>query len=498
MKLKMTIHKIKCVDDLTIELPLEKGLYAITGQNGSGKSTIVACASTVFFNLYMNEHFGKTSSDASISFDFGGTTCVWKKDSFNRWKKYTHGKVNIKGFFEGSLIFGNRFKDTSFDKLRRLDRLNSSTLSPASEFIRENLGLILQGNKNFYEKLFEINDSSMFQGSLFFYEKDGKRISQFHMSTGENLLISILNSIDIRNRDRDNLNKPCIFLLDEIELALHPSSLKRLVTFLDLISKQYNYAIYFSTHSIELISGIKPDNIFYVERYNDNTVNVKNPCYPAYATKFLYDHSGYDNVILVEDDLARSIINRILRKEKLMNSRLVHVLPCGGYTNVIELADDVIRNNLLGKIASIMIILDKDVEQKAQDFIQKRGIANNIPLNYLPVESLEKYLVKNLFINVDHKLYTELNDYVFQQRSLEDIIIEYRNGKQEWARTHPDKQYDNNGKSFYSLLDTELRNRNKDREWLIETVVDFLFSQRTSTVQPLVKFLKSKFGISNG
>ena len=493
MKLKMTIHKIKCVDDLTIELPLDKGLYAITGQNGSGKSTIVACASSVFYNLYMNEHFGKTASDASISFDFGGTTCVWKKDSNNRWQKKTSGKVNIKGFFEGSLIFGNRFKDTSFDKLKRLDWLNSSKLIPASEFIRENLGLILQGNKNFYEKLFEINDSYMFQGSLFFYEKDGKRISQFHMSTGENLLISILNSIDIRNKDRDNLNKPCIFLLDEIELALHPSSLKRLVTFLDVISKQYNYAIYFSTHSIELISGIKPDNIFYVERYNDNTVNVKNPCYPAYATKFLYDHSGYDNVILVEDDLARSIINRILRKEKLMNSRLVHVLPCGGYTNVIELADDVVKNNLLGKRASIMIVLDKDVELKAKDFIHDRGLANNIPLNFLPVDSLEKFLLKNLFVEVDHIFYTELNDYVFQQRSLEDIIIEYRSGKQEWENTHTGKQYDKNGKEFYSLLDTELRNRNKDREWLVETVVDFLFTQRPETVQPLVNFLKQKF-----
>lgn len=489
----MTIHKIKCVDDLVIELPLEKGLYAITGQNGSGKSTIVSCASSVFYNLYMNEHFGKTEPDSAISFELGDATCVWKKDIVNRWKKYTSGKMNIKGFYEGSLIFGNRFKDTSFEKLKRLYRLDSSALTPASDFIRENLGLILQGDKNFYEQLFEINDTTMFQGSLFFYEKNGKRISQFHMSTGENLLISILNSIDIRNKDRDNLTKPCIFLLDEIELALHPASLKRLVSFLDNMSKQYNYAIYFSTHSIELISGIKPDNIFYVERYNDNTVNVKNPCYPAYATKFLYDHSGYDNVILVEDDLARSIVNRILRKEKLMNSRLVHVMPCGGYTNVIELADDVVRNNLLGKKASIMIILDKDVEQLAKDYIQKNSISNNIPLNFLPVDSLEKYLLKSLFVNVDHDLYTELNDYVFQQRSLEDIILEYRNCKQDWEQLHPGKGFDNDGKKFYALLDNELRNRNKDREWLIEIVLDFIFNQRPLMIQPLVAFLKSKF-----
>jgi predicted ATPase len=89
------------------------------------------------------------------------------------------------------------------------------------------------------------------------------------MSTGENLMISIVNSIDIRNKDRASLSKPCLMFLDEIELALHPSSLKRFVVFLTEISNTYNYAIYFSTHSIELISGIRPDNIFFIERYAD-------------------------------------------------------------------------------------------------------------------------------------------------------------------------------------------------------------------------------------
>ena len=42
-------HKVKCVNNLKILLPTRAGLYAITGQNGSGKSTIVSCASSVFF-----------------------------------------------------------------------------------------------------------------------------------------------------------------------------------------------------------------------------------------------------------------------------------------------------------------------------------------------------------------------------------------------------------------------------------------------------------------
>ena len=312
MKLKMTIHKIKCINDLVLELPIEKGLYAITGQNGSGKSTIVACASSVFFNMRMNDYFGKTEEDAYIAFELENAKRSWKKID-DRWKKSSTGIMNIKGFYEGSLIFGNRFKDTSYEKLRGVEAIDTDKLIPANDFIRKNLGNILQGDANFYERLWFVSSYyEKFDGTIFYYEKNGKRISQFHMSTGENLLISILNSLYIRNNDRANLNKPCIIFLDEIELALHPSSLKRLVHFLQEISIQYNYAIYFSTHSIELISGIIPDNIFFIERHNDNSVEIMNPCYPAYATRILYDHSGYDNVILVEDDLAREIIRRIL------------------------------------------------------------------------------------------------------------------------------------------------------------------------------------------
>lgn len=332
----------------------------------------------------MNDYFGKTDADAYIAFELGGAKRSWRKIN-DRWKKHSEGEMNIKGFYEGSLIFGNRFRDTSYDKLRGLETIDTEVLIPADDFIRENLGKILQGNANYYEKLwFTPAGYQRFNGTIFFYEKNGKRISQFHMSTGENLLISILNSLHIRIKDRANLNKPCIIFLDEIELALHPASLKRLVHFLEEMSTQYNYAIYFSTHSIELISSIKPDNIFFIERHSDNSIEIMNPCYPAYATRILYDHSGYDNVILVEDDLAREIIRRILKKECLLSNRLVHVLPCGGYTNVIDLVNDVVRNNLLGKKSSICVILDLDVQEKAANYMAKNDISNNIPLITYP------------------------------------------------------------------------------------------------------------------
>ena len=487
MKLKITIRKIKSIDSLTIELPIEKGLYAITGQNGSGKSTIAACASSVFFNVPMKEYFGKTDDDASIYFEMVDSKRGWKKDSNNSWSKYTEGPVmNIKGFFEGSLIFGNRFKDMNYENIIRLDAINQNKLIRADEFIRKNLGQILQGDDNFYEKLWLVSPNyEKFKGDIFYYEKNGKRISQFHMSTGENLLISILNSLYIRNKDRASLTKPCMIFLDEIELALHPSSLKRLVQFLKEMANRYNYAIYFSTHSIELISGISPSNIFFIDRHADNTIEVINPCYPAYATRILYDHNGYDKVILVEDDLAKGIVERVLRSKNLLNNKLVHVLPCGGYTKVIDLADDVITHNLLGRKASISIVLDGDIRDKAEQYRIKQNIGNNIPLNFLPIESLEKYLKNKLFLNVDHKLFRKLNDYVFQNKSLTELIDTYK------KRTNPILD-DKDGKILFGIIDTELRERRIERSELVAMVVDYLFDTQDCSLSKLISFLQKQ------
>ena len=52
-------------------------------------------------------------------------------------------------------------------------------------------------------------------------------------------------------------------LLDEIELALHSSALRRLVYFLKEIADKHNTVVLFSTHSIELIRSISSENIFY-------------------------------------------------------------------------------------------------------------------------------------------------------------------------------------------------------------------------------------------
>lgn len=487
MNLNVSIHKIKSVEDLNISFPLEKGLYAITGQNGSGKSTIVTCASRAFYSINMEDYFGESEEGAFVKCSLNDIYRHWIRQN-NTWKHSSNGKMEIKGFYEGSLIFGNRFRNASYDKLKRVLTVSQTKLLPADDFIRKNLGIILQRDENYYEKLWYVSgaDVGLRSGYVFYYEKNGKRISQYHMSTGENLLISILNSINIRNNDRESVAKPCLLFLDEIELALHPASLIELISFLQRISEEFNYAIYFSTHSIELISRIDPEKIFYLERHSDNSLEVINPCWPAYATKFLYDHTGYDNVILVEDDLAREIIRRILRKERLMNNKLVHVMPCGGYTNVLDLADDVTKNNLLGNRVAVCVILDGDIKDEAEKYVIRKNLSRNLPLNYLPIPSLEKYLRNNLYLHVDHGLLRFLNNYLYQHKSIEEIIDYYKKDQDSHHET------DNNGKSLFKLLDEELKRRSKSRSDLIEMVVDYLFDSNDDKTAKIAEFLRKQ------
>ncbi len=245
-----------------------------------------------------------------------------------------------------------------------------------------------------------------------------------------------------------------------------------------------NYAIYFSTHSLEIISSIKPENIFFIDRHIDNSLEIINPCYPAYATKILYDQAGYDYVILVEDDLASIMINRLLRNNSLLNNKLIHVLPCGGYSNVLELAQDVVHSNLMGRNASIMVVLDADVKEDATNYISKNKISNNIPINYLPVESLEKFLRENLFIKVDKQLYRTLENFIFHQISLRTIIENYKNSGESVK--------DNNGKKLYNRIDTELRNRNKSRNDIIEIVIRHIDENHFEDLDKIISFLKKK------
>lgn len=489
----MHIKNVKSIKDITFSFPLEKGLYAITGENASGKSTLITSASTVFYTAKMIEYFGRPN-EASIEFWLDDAKRSWICTE-GRWSQSSSEKrMPINGFYEGSIIFGNRFKDTNLSALRILDQLKEEDLEAADDFVRENLGIILRDDPLFYKKLWVIKphiaQAHGLQGNPYFYQiTDTTFISQGRMSTGENLLISILHSLNIvcAKRGKNTAQRPCIVFLDEIELALHASALRRLVIFLNQISEKLDLAIFFSTHSLELIRDIKPQNIYYLERQIDNSIYVTNPCYPAFATRNLYSDDGYGNdvVIFVEDDLAKSIINRVLLEKDLINNIRIKILPTGGWTNTLTMAHDVISSRLLLKGTKVIVVLDRDIQSEVPSFMKKRPECKYISPDYLPISSLEKYLKSNLVDKVDVKLKQKLDNYIFRRKPLQAILQEYikeRNGAN-----------DKDGKSLYGKMIGELRAMKMERDDLVELILKYIMETEPENINTLAEYLQEKF-----
>ena len=119
--------------------------------------------------------------------------------------------------------------------------------------------------------------------------------------------------------------------------------------------------------------------------------------------------------------------------------------------------------------------------------MKKERINFSTPPNFLPIKSVEKYLLDNLILDVDSKLFNDLTNYIFQGKSLNILINEYK--KIEQNPSDKDKDGIKNGKTFYSLLKAELRQIRKEEKELIDFITDYLFEKNDNKIKELANFL---------
>jgi len=486
-ELKIKIDDVRNIKTIDIKLPLSPGLYAITGKNGSGKSTLMATIANLFYYQLLNSFFVNCANDKSqISYRFKNIEQNFTYDD-NRKAWRMHGrKIYMHGFYEGSLIHGNRFRDTNRRALLNAANVKKGELIEAGQEIKDNLGLILHDNREKYQNLFKVRSDRAhqifkFRGSPYFLVEGDKLISQLSLSTGENLLLSLLHSLYNQLSSRKGKSDNYFVLLDEVELALHPSALIRLVKYLKKISKENKMAIYFSTHSTDLIRNIDPNNIFFLNKHLDRSIEVINPCYPAYATRNIYMHDGYDYLILVEDLLTKKMIDWVLKKEGLLSSKLVHILPCGGWHSVIALHQEIMTSNFLGAGKKAFTVLDGDVEANYKKEYIDKGLHHNLNVAFLPIKSAEKLLRSKLIDNVDHQFFRHFNDSFFHKKSLDEIVGEYVS----------DNPNDRKGKALIKKIRTELETIDSSFDEIATKMMEYIVEHENMT--PLTRRVRGIF-----
>lgn len=111
--------------------------------------------------------------------------------------------------------------------LRMAGSINIDTdIADADDYVKENLSFILHGNYDYYQNLKRIRNKNIAKDlglkntPYFIQVRNGRLISQYRMSSGECLLISLLHFIyNALIRRSLPLDKPILMLVDEIELG---------------------------------------------------------------------------------------------------------------------------------------------------------------------------------------------------------------------------------------------------------------------------------------
>lgn len=491
--IKLHAVDIKSIRDCKLDFPFEKGIYALVGANGSGKSTIMLLLSQLVRESSLNRLTMRDFNRYSyIEVEIDGKLDKWIFSNNNmRWiteKMPVQNHYN--GFYEGSIFYGTRFVDAN--NVERLIDTSTTFIEnavDADDFVIENLSIILHNDKLHYKTLKRLRTRDIanrynLKGIPYFVESAGKLISQFNMSSGECMLITLLHFINnVIIRKNYKKGEKFVFLIDEVEIALHPGAIDRFITFFEelLKNQEIELTVYLSTHSIEIINRLSSRNIYQIECDN-GIVSATAPSYPNYAIRNLYlpTGNGYDYLILVEDELTKAVVEKTIKKNNLFMNKLYCVIPSGTWSSTLNLHKEMLKKNVLGIGKKIISICDGDVK----DEVNKVDKFKNLRKLFIPIPSIEKYLRNVLIIDPNKTLIKFLGDKYFTQRNLIDIIKEYISNY-----TIED---DKNGKNFYDMLIKNLKINCIEENIFIQQFCDDIyeimdFSKFTTDLQKLMK-----------
>ena len=326
----------------------EKPLTAIMGVNGSGKTTVIhalACA-------YQPPEGGKGENHRFSDFFVPNTDALWQGSEFYVVnEKIERDRTTIlpsrkygKAFDRWSPRYGDRPKrniyyigiDSCLPEIEKSNTQNRIIYSSrrkedrlSQKVIRDAAAIL---NKNYQSLVENTFQSKHFNG----VELDsGLKYSSLSMGTGEQRTIKILEKIL-------NAEPYSLILIDEIDLLLHVSSLKRLIRRLDEIARDKHLQIVFTTHALEMVDLTQYVGIQYINNISlseGQETLEKTIVYNTINSDLVYSLTGSCErplKLYVEDELAKAIVKKVLRTLNI--SGKADVIKYGAMENAFTVA----------------------------------------------------------------------------------------------------------------------------------------------------------------
>lgn len=365
---QIIISNIKNIQSMTFNVP-NPGLHIITGQNGVGKTTLFTCLSRICNNNAFRVGFPSKSSDTfdlftgSIEYNVDNNVVKYTRRPNGEWRPNTKNSTVLSEFGYPEIINITTKDKRVFSQENIIPRRRRNT----DEWLNQKLNSIFDTDR--FSNMIKIVTGDLRRGRA--VERDRRNniayaiplgndryYTERNFSFGEIVLINLL--FDIKYATNGSL-----VLIDELEMAIHPSAQIRLIDCLKDIASEKGLTIIISTHSASIIRSQK--DVIFLETLSDGIINSIYHCPPAKAIGAIgmREDTNPDIIALVEDSMAKCLFHALIQKyislQNEDNYLDIRIMAIGGFPNVMSFFMEA-NNYLFYDNVYVTAFLDKDVE----------------------------------------------------------------------------------------------------------------------------------------
>ena len=408
-----TLKSIKLVEGQfrslkPFDLEFKYPITAISGVNGSGKTTILALSALAFqndiygyipdgrnqssykFNDFFVRSRGELPPHGTLKFGFlydkwKDGAGLWiqerKRPPQSRWS--IPKSVPCRNVVYVGLNRAVPYNERTTYKNYRYKFKKSNTHNKNAQKICELAYKILQIDYTSYNSL-QIGNLTLKNVSVNDTEGNSYEYTGFNMGVGENVVFDILHPLFASGKNT-------LLLIDEIEFGLHESAQIKIIEELKEICKKMRCQIITTTHSSAIINSLPPEGRIFIEPRPKKT-KILPEISVNYAARLMGNFGASDLNVFVEDEVSKAIIhswlpNKIKRRMNIVDIGSAETLlrQLSSYFNegnehCLCILDGEQRNfqgSLPGKLIKYTEANDEEKESKIKEWSKLR-------IQYLP------------------------------------------------------------------------------------------------------------------
>lgn len=376
------ICNLRNIQRLRFPIP-DRGVWLLTGANGAGKTSLLACirrlgnrnAFPVHFPSSLRSDRLDNHQTGTVTYEVNGSTVEYAY----RGERWTPRPRSASHMFESFGYSSVTYIGATADRITpRPEDFDTRHVKAVDKQIIAAANQIFQTNK--FSNLRSINLSRGIGNDAFVLALGTSPQtfhSEKHFSLGELCVLKLLRLLK-------NVANNSMIIVDELEMALHPRAQVELLRYLERQAKAKSLTVIFSTHSVTLLKTIDHSRIIYLEKQDDGEIRPIVGCFPTYAIgNIASDEEALPDIMLyVEDLFARDILSsfyELFVNEKYTDPTLrpsAKIVPVGGFNEVIGFLD---RNrSVLPVSVKQMAVLDRDVSDEVISTWKKANNHNKL------------------------------------------------------------------------------------------------------------------------